>query len=851
MSEGPTPSEMAKRPEQVARLLDRLRALNLAYSPGHHGRWSAARRAGLFDVCLRELFAEGDPPAGVAMVALGGHGRGELAPLSDIDLLILHPGDRPAEVAAVAEKILYPLWDAGFAVGHAVRTVPECTAVAVERLDAATAMLDGRVLTGDEAVWREAHASVLRLVRDEPWAFAGRLLADAHERHGRFGSVSHLIEPDVKEGAGGLRDVCSLGWLAAAVADPGGPEGLEAEGLLGAAERQALDAAQEFLVRVRSALHLATGRATDRLYLDQQAEIAHSLGFADEPGLRAVDGLMRALSEHARQVEHVVANAFNRFLEGGSQPEVVPSPEGVLRAFASLARERGVMSPATLDLIDAVELPAPVEWTEGVCEAFLEILRAGEEGVRALEAMDRIGVLERFLPEWAPIRCRPQRDPYHRYTVDMHLLQALGGMARLLGDAERDDPLAVEAAGLVSDGDALLLGALLHDIGKTGEGNHVPASARVAAEALDRMGLPEPTRELAAFMVAQHLLLPDTATRRDIGDEDLVLDVAAKVGVPERLAALYLLAVADAGATGPLAWTPWRAALVRELVTKVQRVLERGDMGTETAEQLAERVRTLRQLLATEEPGEVDRFLLRMPRSYVLTVPPDEIAAHVPLVRKPIGASEVRTISGQGSREGTFELTVVAADRPGLLSWIAGAFTLAGLSILSAKVFTTEDGVAVDVFEVEGLFERDVGEERWRDFRSTLRKAMEGRLRLAHGVAEKRKRYPAPRDEFPIEVAVHNDASDFFSVVEVGTTDRIGLLFEVTRTLQELRLDVRLAKVATYGSRVVDAFYVRDELGRKVEEAQRIDEIEGALRARLEGLSAAPGAPPALAPSAS
>ena len=827
---------MPERPTQVARLIDAHRALDLAYSPGHHGRWSASRRAGLVDACLRELFEESGPPEGVVLVALGGYGRGELMPFSDIDLLLLHRGDRGEEVAAVAKTIFYVLWDAGFSVGHAVRTPQECAAVAADRLDSATAMLDGRTLAGSEDTWHEALALVLELVRGDPQAFAERLREDASERHRRYGSVSHLLEPDVKEGAGGLRDVHSLGWLAAGVGGGSGLAALEAAGLLRASELQAVEAAHEFLVRVRSALHLETGRATDRLFLDLQEQIAGSLGFADEPGLRAVDGLMRSVFEHARQVKHVAGSAFDRFLLGGSQPrEVDPSPQGVLRAFADLVHERGVMSPATLDLIEEVELPDPVEWTEGVRETFLEILRAGEEGVRALETMDRMGVLERFLPEWGPVRCRPQRDPYHRYTVDVHLLRSLARMARLLTDGDRGDPLASEAAELAQDRDPLLLGALLHDIGKTGEGGHVQVGARVAAVALERMGLPERARELAAFMVAQHLLLADTATRRDLGDEDLVLDVAAKVGDPERLAALYLLTVADAEATGPLAWTPWRATLVRELVVKVQRVLERGEMGAEAAEQLAKRTGALRELLTTEDPVEVDRFLLRMPRSYLLTVPVDQMATHLALVRPPIGASEVRTLAVPGARPGTFGLTVVAADRPRLLSWIAGALTLAGLSILTAKVFTTEDGVAVDVFEVEGLFDPEVGLERWREFRGTLRKAIEGRLRLEHGVADKRKRYPAPRTEVPVRVTAYNDASDFFTIVEVGAPDRIGLLFDVTRTFGELHLDVRLAKVATYGGRVVDVFYVRDELGRKVEDAEQIGEIERALRARLEG----------------
>ncbi len=823
---------MTGPPQPVARLLDELRSLDRAYSTGHHGRWSAARRAELVDVCLRELFEASSPPPGMALVALGGYGRGELAPCSDIDLLILHPGDDPDRIAALAEQVLYPLWDAGRTVGHAVRTADECLDIAAERLDAATAMFDGRAVAGNTEAWATARARLVAWAREDPRGFAERLRADASGRRERFGRVSSLLEPDLKDGAGGLRDIHSLRWLAALIGDEPWGEALEGVELLRRAERDAVEAAEEFLVRVRSALHLATGRATDRLFLDEQPALSRAMGFEDEPGLAGVDGLMRMVFEHARQVEHVVGGVFDRYLRGGSDAGGLEStPEGVMRAFAEAAMARSVMSAATLDLIDAVELPEDLAWSNGTRDAFLEILRVGDEGAKALETMDRVGLLTRFLPEWGPVRCRPQRDPYHRHSVDVHLLEALAGVSRLLG-GDDPDPLVAEAAAIVTDRDAVLLGALLHDIGKTGAGNHVAVGAEQARTALGRMGVAEATRDLVLFLVGEHLLLSDTATRRDLGDDDLVLDVAARVADPERLAALYLVTVADAEATGPLAWTPWRAALTRELVAKVQRVLERGEMGPETAERIAERAEAVRRLAGGEDPGEVDRFLARMPRGYLLAVSPEQVAGHVALLGPPLGTNDVRTHSGPGTRLATYALTVVAADRPGLLSWIAGALSVAGLSILTAQVFTTEDGAAVDVFEVEGAFEAEVGEERWREFRAMLRRVIEGRTSLEHRVEQKRSHYPPPRADVPVGVGVHNDASDFFTVVEVSAADRIGLLFDITRTLSELHLDVHLAKVATYGDRVVDVFYVRDVLGRKVEDPERILEVERVLAAR-------------------
>ena len=406
-------------------------------------------------------------------------------------------------------------------------------------------------------------------------------------------------------------------------------------------------------------------------------------------------------------------------------------------------------------------------------------------------------------------------------------------MSRALAEPDADDPLEVVAADHIEERDGALLGALLHDIGKNGEGGHVLVGDRVAATILARMDVEASTGELARFMVAEHLLLPDTATRRDLGDDDLILDVAARVETPERLAALYLLAKADALATGPSAWTPWRQALIRELVAKVQRVFERGEMGVEVAERLADAVDLVRELLRDERPEEVERFILRMPRSYFLSIPPAQIARHYATIEPDLGRHDVRTSTRQGGRPGTYELLVVAADRSGLLSWIAGALSLAGLSILTAQVFTTEDGVAADLFEVQGVFEPEVGEERWREFRSLLRKAIDGRVSLEHRMTEKRRHYPE-RSDTPVTVAVDNDASDFFTVIEIGAPDRIGLLYDITRTLSDLELDVHLAKVATYTDRVIDAFYVRDALGRKVLEAADVASIERSIRSLLE-----------------
>jgi [protein-PII] uridylyltransferase len=815
-------------PEPVAKLQAEYLALERAYSTGHHGVWAARRRAELVDVSVRELFERAGAPPGIAVAAVGGYGRRLLMPRSDIDLLVVHDGSDDDAVANVADGLLYPLWNAGFEVGHAVRTPLECEQ-ACERLDAAAAMLDIRLIAGAEGLVTDATARVEAWARRDPRAFVVAIREDAARRADRFGSAAHLLEPDLKEGSGGWRDLHSIWLIETAVGMR-----LEDAGLLRAREREALAGAEEFLARTRSALHLEIGKRTDRLVLDHQPAIARAMGFEDEPKLISIDGLMRAVFEHARQVEFILRAVVERSLEEGTPAAAPPtSPVDVLQTLADEAEAGREPSAALLDSIEDLEIPVEVPWGPDVRRAFLRLLRAGDRGAASLEILDRLDMLARFVPEWADVRCRPQRDPYHRFTVDAHLTSSLRAMARsLAGEGSADDPVQAEAVKQVPDPDALLLGALLHDIGKNGEGGHVPVGARVVGSILDRMDADAPFRDLVGFMVSHHLLLPDTATRRDLSDENLVLDVAAAVGSSERLAALYLLAKADAEATGPAAWTPWRRTLIRELVAKVQHVLERGEMGTELAEELTDRVDRVHRLLEDEPDTDVERFLHRMPRRYLLAVEPARAARHFATITPPVGANEVRAVHFEGARAGSYELLVVARDRSGLLSWIAGSLALAGLSILTAQVFTTEDGVAADLFEVEGVWESEVPDRRWREFRGMLRRAVEGSISLERRVDEKRRWYPAPKVPTPVTVAVDNATSDFATVIEVGASDRLGLLYDITRTFAELGLDVHLAKVATYEGRVVDSFYVRDAMGRKLTDAP--EELDHALRVRLE-----------------
>jgi [protein-PII] uridylyltransferase len=754
--------------------------------------------------------------------------------------MVLHADRRPERVRSSAERIFYPFWDAGIPLGHAVRTVGDCLSAARDRLDVACSLLDARLLWGEPELFGRLERDLRRDLRKDRPRFLDRLRDDREDRHARHPSCSYSLEPELKEGAGGLRDLHAVWWTVEVLLDEGNDP--VSAGLLRAREEVVLEEAEEFLVRLRSALHLETGKRTDRLFLEHQPRLAEHFGFQATAGLVSEDALMRALFEHSRHVEHVsqavahrAAHRSGLALPSHLVAEPPTSPEDVMAAFAQAAAGGTILAPEWLDAVEAADLgTGSFEWTERARQSFLDILAAGDLGERVLEAMDRAGLLARFVPAWEAVRCRPQRDPYHRFTVDMHLLRTAAEAARVLDRGQGDDPVVAAAAASVTDSDAVLLGAFLHDIGKTGLGSHVETGTRVAAETLDRMGVAGVTRESVLFLVEQHLLLSDTATRRDLEDENLVMDVAARVHDPERLAMLTVLTAADAAATGPHAHTPWRMALVRELVGKVERVLERGEMGPDQAALLHERVEAVRALLRGEPVGAIEAYLARLPRPYLLSIPPERVAAHYRLVAPALGAAEVRTLAGPGERTGTYSVTVVAADRPGLLAKIAGALALTGLNILSAQAFTTEDGVAIDLFVVETAFEGEADEERWRRFRQTLRRAIEGRISLEYRVREKRRHYPAPRTDIPVEVKILDDASDFYTVVEVSAGDRIGLLFDLARTFHELELDVHLAKVATYGSRVVDAFYVRDLFGRKVDDPEHAREIERAIVVRLD-----------------
>ncbi|MCU1498777.1 MAG: glnD [Acidimicrobiales bacterium] len=751
---------------------DRLRADQTRHGAAFSEAWSA-----VLDAWLVELFDAAtatDGIEGLALVAVGGYGRGDVAPDSDLDLLLLH--DRKAAPAAVAEKLWYPIWDQGLKLGHAVRTVPEALELAADDLETATSLLTVRHLAGDEALAADLESQAAGQWRKRARRYLGMLRISVGARQDQFGEVAYLLEPDLKEGRGGLRDIHCLRWAE------------QARGVLEEGDATALAQAEAVLFAARVELHRSANRPTERLTLQDQDAVAKALGVS-------ADDLMLELARAASTVAWIADEAWDRVassMSAGSnllgwrsrvrapgllvrdgQVQLEPSadpasqPELVLSAAILATRKQARMARSTHARLAARAPHPPEPWTPELRAQFVDLLAGGRDAIRVIEAMDHTGLWERYLPEWVPVRNRPQRNAYHRFTVDRHLLEATANAAAL---AER-----------VGRPDLLLVGTLLHDIGKGRPGDHTEVGMALIEVIAPRMGFDQDDTAVLVDLCRHHLLLPDAATRRDLSDETTIAAVAEAVGDPLRLHLLAALTEADSLATGPAAWGSWKAELVRDLVRRVDHYLEGGDLAA----------------LATPEfPDAGHRALM--------------------------AAGEVVT-TGAGDT-----LTVVSPDQPGLFSRVAGALALHGLEVRSADA-TAEGGMALEQFRVTSRFGSSVP---WERVIPQVRLALAQQLAIEARMAERISTYASknPGARLPPPVVRFDDAaSRTATVIEVHGPDRIGLLYRVTRAFAEFGIDVRLAKVQTLGDLAVDAFYVTHADGSLVSDQALRAELERAL----------------------
>ena len=816
------------------------------------GRAWCAAWTSCVDAALRDLAAPVLDSHRLAVVAVGGYGRGELCPASDVDLLVLHDRLEHPVLEAAVRAVVYPLWDAGLTVGYAVRDRREALH-AVAGVDAATAMLDQRTVAGDDALARQVRTEAVRRLSRRQHRFLGLLRAADDERRARAGDAAEMLEPDLKNGAGGLRDVQSLRWAAAALVGSAGLDPLVAAGYLGAPDRPRLVRAEDRLLAARVALHLAAGR-TDVLRLDIQDDVALRLGYRDRDDHDlAPHQLLRDLYLAARTVDHTHRRAWTlidadvaRGRRRRSRPtdRVVDGFElvdGVLRIpaerdvdevdlparlLAALAESGAVLDRASAARLRARIDEGDVPWgfTAVVRERVLAVLWRGHIALPALAELDDVGMLTALIPEWTALRGRPQRNPFHRYALDRHAWHA----AAELGDLVRRHTWAADTLGDVEDREGLLLGTLLHDVGKAFGEPHNITGVAVAQSIARRMAVPEGTIALVGRMVSLHLLLPDAARKRDISDPALADELAAAIGDRSMLACLHLLAVADGRATGPTAWSDWTASLVDSLVTKVRAVLDEKhpDEVAEGAVVTAHAAQQLAPELGADA-GAVRDHLATLPARYAAAVSPRAVVRHTLMARTRPGPSEVRTrvtpgeghVPGPGAStadeaaasEGLDELDVVAIDHPGWFAKVAGVVAMHGGSIVAADAFTRGDGLSVDTFRVRRP--EGTGGAWWARVEGDLADAAAGRLAVRARVARKAKteqRRVARLPAVATTVSVSLDASGSSTVVEVRTLDRVGVLYAIAAALAELELDIVVARIQTVGHEVVDVFFVRD-----------------------------------------
>jgi [protein-PII] uridylyltransferase len=741
--------------------------------------------------------AVGETNLHLALLAVGGYGRSSLCPYSDLDVVLLHSGHR--DIKAVADAIWYPVWDEGVHLDHSVRRPSEVLTAAADDVRVALGLLDARLVWGDPKVADPLVDDARKAWRDSLGPrYLPDLQAQMAERHRAAGDVAFLLEPDLKESHGGLRDVSVLRAISA-----------YAPLLADYADLASLDEATSVLTRVRVELHRIAEREQDKLLLQDQDQIAAALAFGD------ADDLMAAVSEAGRQIAWVSDDVWRRRRlwdptpkrrrrlrrsddrsKGDEQSstvlvgpdmmdmdgEIALVPTAAVSEDTSLAF-RLAATAAELDLPIAKgslhrladRMPPPSDpWAPGLLAALVRLLAAGRPAIDKLESLDQHGLLVRIIPEWAAVRNKPQRNAYHTYTVDRHLLEAAALASELTDSVERPD--------------LLLIGALLHDIGKGFPGDHTDVGMDLVRRMTTRMGFPEDDVEILVDLVRHHLLLPDTATRRDLDDPTTVANVARAAGNRVTLHLLGALTEADSRATGPSAWGSWKAGLVAELVSRADR-----------------------ELAGESKP------------SGPTPIPP----AYRALMEE-VRASGLPSVSLDPP-----QVVVAAPDRPGLLSDVAGALALHGMDVRAANV-GGEDGVAVEVFTVE------VARGTWPDtarLREDLAAVLADRLPIGEKLSERGRVYPVRRRSAAhlpgTDVRVDNNASDSATVLEVRAPDEVGLLHRITRVLFESNLDVVSARVSTLGELVVDAFYVRESIGTKVIDPGRLDQITAAIWASL------------------
>ncbi|MCB1378676.1 MAG: [protein-PII] uridylyltransferase [Alphaproteobacteria bacterium] len=832
----------------------------------------------LFKTASDVLFPSGKFSAseGLSVVAVGGYGRGTLAPGSDIDLLFILPARQSQRIQSIAEFILYTLWDLRQKVGHATRSIEECIRLAKTDNTILTAILEARYICGDRDLYDQlAHDFRRDIVAKGAKEFVESKLAERDARLHKAGESRYLVEPDVKDGKGGLRDLNTLFWIAKFLFATNSPDQLAEKGAFSREELATFKKCENFLWAVRCHLHFISGRSGDRLGFDRQSEIAERLGYKAHGGLKHVERFMKhyflvakdvgdltrilCASLEARQVKSVptLSRVFGRFrlresgdlpdapdfrLEGGrialkSSSVLGRDPVNIIRLFAIAGRQSAEIHPDALKQVRR-SLPLIRRHVKNDPQAnaiFIEMLTAGGEPERILRLMNEAGVLGRFIPEFGRIVAMMQFNMYHHYTVDEHLIRAVGILSSIeLGDLADDHPLAASILPTIASRRPLYVAVLLHDIAKGRKEDHSIAGERIAQSLCRRFGLSAAETELTTWLIRYHLLMSETAQMRDLNDFKTILDFASAVQSLERLKLLVILTVADIRAVGPGVWNGWKGQLLRTLYAEAESVLSGGHTAVSRHERVIEAQHALFDRMPNWTEEQKRAYAALHYDAYWLSVSTEKQLRHRELISNAPLKSVVTSFETDAFTAIT-ELTIYTPDHPRLLALITGACAAAGANIAGAQIFTTAEGMALDTILIQREFQSEEDEQRRAERISDLvRKALRGELWLKEAVA-KAYRPQSRLNAFTVEprVIIDNQSSNRFTVIEINGLDRIGLLYDLTEALYKLNLNIGSAHVTTFGEKAVDVFYVTDLTGAKIESTSRRKVIETSLGAVL------------------
>ena len=835
-----------------------------------------------------ENFSERREGGQFAVIALGGYGRRELSPHSDIDIMFLHQNRRDAGFAAkFSEAILYLLWDLGFNVGHSVRSLGDCVSMAREDVVSRNSMIDARLLWGDSELFEQLTDRLEEEIFEKhKAALLGELMKEREARYAKFGAAACMQEPNIKESAGGLRDLHELLWASRVAHGHSKLEGLTGAGIIPERDAKAITSAYDFLLRVRNELHFLTSRRTDALSLDLQQEVARNLRYVDSVKQQASEIFMRDYYLHARRLHRLCESHLRRAIIGRQKKSwlmrarataaiggfvmsdgildladtKIESPIGVkaeadsehpqaeldgLRMMMAFSYAQATGAGFSVKLQDAIQTSLPVvnrafRTSVEASQAFLKMLRAKGRASAALRLMHELDFLGKFLPEFGRVTCLVQHDLYHRYTVDEHTLRAIESLDELAVSRGKQAERYRNLYGEISDAATLHLGLLMHDIGKGLGGNHTEKGIRIAERALARLSHGTQGAQMTdqvIFLIRHHLTMAHIAQRRDLSDEKVVRDFAAKVETLDNLNMLTLLTYGDIHGVGPGVWNEWKDALLWELYTKARAILSPDKQPERGVEEFRERV--ARMLASEIDIDETRKHFELLPEEYARSAPAQTIIEHVRLAHA-LNSRSVKTSWRIDTQARCADLHLCAPNRRGLFACVAGTLTAQGVNILSVQLNTRYDGIAIDSFKVRDTAGEPITDPaRWEQIDDSIRRALGGELDVAAAVEKRLRaqtvsRFQRRKTNAPsaTKISWDNQSSGRSTILELRTGDRLGLAYKIANTLSSLDLDIVFAKVATEKHLALDVFYVTNAAGEKLADDQ-LPAIEEAIRHTL------------------